>query len=343
MKVNPAKAESVITSPPVAMKGFLLYGPDTGKVTSWQRRLLSFFTSDPKQEAIVISLPMQSVKEKVAQLHDHLFAMNLMGERSIIHLFDAGNSIPKAVKETLTTYRGDNPVVVTAGDLPPSSSLRQFFEKESHLAAIAAYADDAATIRTLVAQALKQEGFTFEPEVPATIASLFGGDRLIILNELEKLMLYAIDRKRISNEDIQLSLMDSADGSLDQLCHAVADCNHLAIETELRRALSDGLAVMAILRSLSRYFARLYQVKKAVSEGADISLAMKSLRPPVFFKHTDLFKHHVKRWNEKRLNYMRDQLLTLEENCKGSNMTPELALSQFLVIYDHELRQEQFN
>src|SRR6201992_2728362 len=80
--------------------------------------------------------------------------------------------------------------------------------------------DEADAMRWLVATA-ESRGVTFEPEAARELADALGADMMLISSELEKLMLYAFDRRRITLGDVETMVLAAKQRSLYELTDAI--------------------------------------------------------------------------------------------------------------------------
>jgi DNA polymerase III subunit delta len=83
-----------------------------------------------------------------------------------------------------------------------------------------------------------------------------------------------------------------------------------------------------ILRVLQDYFLRLHVTKARLAQGEDMELALKKLRPPLFFKHKDAFVAQVNGWTLGLLEQAMTLLMSAEAKCKQTGSDPEVLSSR---------------
>ncbi len=81
--------------------------------------------------------------------------------------------------------------------------------------------DEADAVRWLLATAESRE-MKFEPDAARELADALGADMMLIASELEKLMLYAFDRKRITLGDVETMVLAAKQRSLYELTDAIS-------------------------------------------------------------------------------------------------------------------------
>lgn len=331
MKIPAAKIESFVNSPDPNINFVLLYGPDRGLISERKKTLSLKVVSDLNDAFNVVEFKYSQIKDDPSLFADEINAMSLMGGRRLI-IVDADTTISKELCDVIEAANSDSFVIFAAGDLTPASTLRKFFDKSKKTAALPCYNDDAASIQKIIGGKLRAEGYNFEFEVVQYLADKFSGDRLIILNEAEKLILYMGDNKNITLNDVENCVFDSSEFSLDELCTAVASKDLKSIDKNMTRAISDGVAPVAIIRANLRYFMRLLQAREAIDNGQSEQVAMGQLRPPVFFKQVPIFKRQLSMWKTPQLNRAIKSFTELEIECKKSANPAELLCSRMLLI-----------
>jgi DNA polymerase-3 subunit delta len=81
--------------------------------------------------------------------------------------------------------------------------------------------DEADAVRWLLATAESWE-MKFDPDAARELADALGADMMLIASELEKLMLYASDRKRITLGDVETMVLAAKQRSLYELTDAIS-------------------------------------------------------------------------------------------------------------------------
>lgn len=332
MKLPPAKTDQFIKNPDPHIKGVLIYGPDSGLVSLRRQALHQTFCPDTKDPFLNAHLSYKAIKKDPALLADELYASSLIGGKRCIRIDDSDATILADISEILKSYQGDNVFIWTASELPPSSSLRKLFEGQDHLVAIACYQDDSTSLKQVIMHYIKEKKYNATIEAIDLLSHRFSGDRMVVIQELEKLFLYKGAHTHINADDVLACSADAVELSLDQLCHAVASGNNHTIDRFLKQAFEENVAAITIIRTLAYYFMRLHVVHAVMETGEPLTQAITKLRPPVFFKHIPLFKQHCMSWSKEALGHMLCSLYKLEQECKSSFVAPELRLAQFLSL-----------
>ena len=101
----------------------------------------------------------------------------MIGGRRVLRIRDAGNGLTPLISSFLADPAGDALIVIEAGDLAKTGSLRQLFSRSDKAAAVACYADNAQTLKSLIRSTLSAQGLSIDPDALPLLAARLGSDR----------------------------------------------------------------------------------------------------------------------------------------------------------------------
>ena len=119
----------------------LLYGPDAGLIHERADTLARTVCPDLRDPFRIADLSGSLFAADPARLADEAAQMSLIGGRRVIRVRDAADRLAGLFAGLLATSPGDALIVVEAGDLPGSSTLRRVFDTSPRAAAIGCYPD----------------------------------------------------------------------------------------------------------------------------------------------------------------------------------------------------------
>jgi DNA polymerase III subunit delta len=324
VKIAAGKIDQFIAKPGREIRVVLVYGPDAGLVRERSDALMRIAVPDLSDPFRVAELGGDAIARDPALLSDEAAAIALTGGRRAVRVRDAGDSIVAAVKSMLAGPSGDSLVVLQAGELAPRSTLRGLIEGEDAAAAVPCYADEIGDLDRVIRETLGADGLSVSPDAGAYLAANLGSDRGVTRSELQKLALYArrngAGGGRVELADAVAVVGDSAALSLDDLCFAATDGDMAATDRALERSLQEGQSEVAILRAVSRHLMRLQITVGRVDRGEAPERAIKSLRPPVFFKRGSQFRRQVESWSGTRIALALELTLQAETSCKSTGI-----------------------
>jgi len=327
MIVKSSDAERYVSRPPEGLVAALIFGPDQGLVRERAEKLAKSVVPDLADPFRVADLDEALLSGDPARLADEAAALSMMGGRRVVRVRGGGNALAKLFEAFLEDPKGDALVVVEAGDLAKSSSLRSTFEEAGNAAAIACYADSVRDIAEVVRETLKVDGLTIAADALDEAVSILGSDRGVTRREIEKLAIYAHGTGRVTLEDVRAVVGDESEARTEEVCDAAGEGDMARLDRALERLWITGMSPIAVVRTALSHFQRLALVKSQ-SAGGGADAAIKRLRPPVHFKRETSFKAQLQRWNEGTLNETLDVLLDTEALCKTTAVPSEAATAR---------------
>ncbi len=310
----------------------LIYGADSGLVRERNEKIskaiLGADFSDPFAK---LELSEAELLADPARLCDELSAVSMMNPRRVIIVRDAGNNFTKVIEPALPYLHKDNYLIILADELTGKSSLRLLFEKEQSCAALACYKDEMRDVHAVIRKKFDEAAISYDREVLDYLASQLGNDRYVTYQELDKLVLYAGDEKKITLEDARQLIDYNQALQLDDIVNSVADRNLAALEKNITQHLREGTQPIMYLRALQRYFNRLYAIRAQMDTGQSAESVVSSLRPPVFFKQQPVLIRHANSWGIENIVKALKLLITAELDCKTSDLPAIPASSRDLL------------
>ena len=325
MKIAPRDIEGFLAQPDPQTRVMLVYGPDTGLVSERGEALLRAVADDyddPFQVSEVRGAELAGWTE-YGRLAEAASSLSLLGGGRIVRVRGATDAHAAALNTFLDRAPGEGRMIYEAGDLRPSSTLRRACEKSGRAAAIPCYLDSSEDLVRLIQGSLRDAGLAVDSEALDYLADRLGSDRLQTRRELEKLAMFVgPGESRVSLAAAEMSVGDVAAIRLEDLAFAVAGGNQAALVRALARSLREGGNAVAALRAVARHFDRLHRVAGERDRGVRSDQAMKTLRPPIFYKRTAAFREQLSRWPTDRLAAALRLLLDAEVECKTTGLVP---------------------
>jgi DNA polymerase III subunit delta len=330
MKVAGRNIESFLRGVDAAVAAVLLYGPDAGLVHERADRLAATVAGDAADPFRVSEITAERLRDQPSLLSDEASALSFGGGRRVVRLRNAGDNQSVAIESFLESSSGGGLVIVEADELGPRSSLRQLFEAADNAAALPCYRDEAGDLAQLIGEELKRAGLRMTDEARDYLVGALGGDRAVTRRELEKIVSYMgppESARPLELADALACVGDSAALSVDDLVFALGDGDLATVERLTDRTLAEGTTPVAILRAASRHFLRLHVAASA----DDRERAIRSLRPPVFYKYVPRLHEQIRQWTPARLHQVVERLTRAEMDCKTTGMPAEILCRRALL------------
>lgn len=273
-------------------RGVLLYGDDLGLIrerASQCVRLVADSLDDPFRVALLD-------QEQHGRVEEEIGALSLIGGRRVVWVRDAQDALLPRVTAALA-MESDTLLVIEAPGLASRAKLRSVLEAHPKIASIGCYPEEGRTLIASLSDLFRDASVAVDREALFWLSSVLGADRAAVRSEVEKLVLYAGEGGKLSLDDVQDCIGDSANATLDDATTAAMAGDRAVADIALERALADGLSPIALARACLSLMTRLARVLAWMDEGKSRQEAIKLLKPPVFFKKMDSFTKALERWD----------------------------------------------
>ena len=331
MEIKSHQGDRFAQRPPAEIVAALVYGPDTGLVRERSQALVKSVVADIGDPFRVAELDGDTIESEPARLWDEAAALSMIGGRRVVRVSGAGNGAAKAFERFLDAPPGDALIVVEAGDLNKSAALRRVFESADNAAAIACYPDNEEGLETLVRNALKAQGLAIDDAALSYAVSRLGSDRGVTRSEIEKLALYAMGEKTVTEANVAAVMEDESELRVDETLDAAAESDYARLDRSLARLWAAGVSPVAVLRQAMSHFQRLLSVRAEADDGGTLDGAMNKLRPPLNYFRKNSFRAQAQRWSTGHLSEALTHLYEGEALVKTTAIPAEAAAARALL------------
>jgi DNA polymerase-3 subunit delta len=300
-----------------AIRLVLLSGPDESASRGLALDAVGAL-GDPSDPMALMDFSGDELKADPAKLADEAASVSMFGGRRVIRVTGAADACAEAVRILLAAPVAGNPVVMLAGDLPKTSTLRKLAEESPLVLALHSYPLSGGELDRWVQAEAKALGLRLESGVADRFLSATGGDTGILASELVKFATFldaSPDAPKTLERGHLLALgADSAEEDMGLLVNAIVAGNGPAIERQLR--LLEGSSAIPVLRAVARRLLQLAEARAAVDSGQQPQAAVRALRPPVFYKDVDLVAANLRNWPMPRIRSALAAVLAGEQAIK---------------------------
>lgn len=315
----------------------LAYGPDAGGVRDIIKRARTALVGGQEIDPLSqVQISPEALTSDPSKLFDEAAQRAFFGGPKIIQV---GPVTDTHLGPIATVLDSDVPayILIEAGNLPPKSKVRKLFEAAKNGYAIACYLDSERDIDQLIDTLLTGRGARLSRDARIFLRTHLGNDRSITRNELEKVALYAgvgiegAEPKSIELDDVRALIGSSAAETTDDIAAAAFSGLGDTADQLLLNALRDDTNGVEIARALARRCLRLMTAANHVSLGKTQEEAIKSLRPPVFWKDKSAFTAQLSRWRLSRLETCLSLIVQTEVALKSQGPTAESTLGRLVM------------
>lgn len=325
MKLNARDAASFLAKPHTAQPAVLLYGMDAMRVALRRKEVLdAWLGPNAAEDMRLMTVAAADLRKSPAVLIDEMKSIGFFPGPRAVWVDGGGDGITLAVQEAIKEWQsGDAQILITAGQLAPSSKLRKFFEKSPQALCIAIYNDPPSLQE--VQKILGDAGLAPPPsdtmrDLMALAESLDPGDFRQFAN---KLAIYKLnDTSPLTAADLEACAPTSQDADLDELIHIVAEGKSAAVGPMLGALRTQGISPVRIAMVLERHFRMLHA---AASDPEGPAAGVNKLRPPVFGPRKSRLTAQANAWRMHRAEKALHDIMDLSLELRSAGQTAPMA------------------
>lgn len=326
MLLKGAEIARYLARPDPSRPGVLIYGQDAMRVALKRAEVVRALAGDRADEEMRLTrMPGAGLKKDPAQLIDAVREVGFFPGPRVVVVEDTPDLATDAIRDALTGWRqGDAVIVVTAGGLSKSSSLRRLFE--THGQAVTAPIYDDPPSEEEIARWLAEAGLREVPrdamrELGLLARALDPGD---LRQTVEKIGLYKYqDPTPLTVEEIALLAPATIEADMDELIHTVAERREADFGPLMRRIEQQGTQPVALCIAALRHFRTLHL---AAADPAGPGVALARARPPVFGPRRDRMTRQAQSWGMGPLEEAVSLLLSTDMTLRSASRAPQMPL-----------------
>jgi DNA polymerase III subunit delta len=301
--VSARDVDAFIARPDPRKPVVLVFGPDLGLVRERAQALLKGAGADSADPFSTVVLDGDALAADPGRLADEARAIGLFGGKRLVHVRAGGRSFVEPLEALLADPPQNAFIVIEAGDLKKGAPLRKLAESSSAAAALPCYEDDERSIAQLIDATLRNAGMTIDKEARETLVGLLGSDRMATRAELEKLVLYAGDKKRIEYDDVLAAIADSSALALDDVVDAAAAGDPVEVVAAFAHARGEGIPASVVLGAAIRHVATLHRLSLRVERGERPGNLVREPQQRIHFRRQPMFERALSRFSPRDLEH----------------------------------------
>jgi len=324
--------EGFLAKPDVETGMILIYGPDAGRVRETTDRLQAHFHTKDADPMALVSLQFGDFENPGERISIEANTPSMFGDRRVIRVRGATNAFAKEVEQTVKDGF-DAILLVEASNLTPKDGLRKLAEAQKASRAVPCYADDIRSLTQLARQMFEKAQISIESDALRALIDVLGNDRQITRLEVEKLILFAQESKRVTYSDVMVLCGDNAAETMDEILDSAGTGHVQKLDTALSRAFSSGTHSSAILTRALMHFSNLREMRAGFDQGRTLQEIFSSGRFRVHFSRKASMESQVRSWTAANLATACARLHgTVLETRKNANLDTEHTRQALLAI-----------
>jgi DNA polymerase-3 subunit delta len=294
-----------------------------------------------KNEAINILIKdknnISNYEEKEILDHENYFiesilSKSLFEQQKFIVIKRVTDKILKLIETLHLKNLDETFIILNSDNLEKKSKLRSLFEKEKKLVCIPFYPDNDQTLSKLAYNFLRDKKISISPSNINLITNKCGGDREKLINELQKIVYYTKNGKKVDIENISKLINLTENHSISELVDNCLVKNKKKIISILNENNFSNEDCIIIVRSFLIKSKKLLALSKAFETTKDIDLTISSAKPPIFWKEKEITKQQILKWNSKNIKQLIYSLSEAELQIKKNINNSINILTDFILF-----------
>jgi DNA polymerase-3 subunit delta len=333
MKLTGRAAPGYFAKPEAHRTGLLIYGPDGMRVALKRQEVIAALIGPQGEAEMRLSrIPAADLRKDPAMLLDAVKAQGFFPGPRVAFVEDATDAMAPTIIAAVEDWQdGDAQIIVTAGQLKPTSKLRKLFEGHPNSYAAAIYDDPPSRDEieaTLAKSGLRDISNDAMRDLTALARALDPGD---FRQTMEKLGLYKRgDDTPLTPDDIAACAPRSTEAELDDILNIVAEARPGEIGPVMKRLRAQGVQPVGLCIAATRHFRMLYT---AASDPGGPAQGIGRLRPPVFGPRRDRMLRQAQNWGAPKLQDALSLLTETDLQLRSAGQhAPDMALVERALI-----------
>ncbi|MFL4469630.1 DNA polymerase III subunit delta [Tateyamaria armeniaca] len=319
MKLSTGQANAYFAKPDPDAAGVLIYGADGMRIALKRQQVVSALIGPQGEEEMRLTrIAAADLRKEPALALDAVKAMGFFPGPRVALIEDANETVTATLLDALGAWNpGDAQIVVTAGNLKPTSKLRKAFE--AHTKAYAAAIYDTPPTREEIERDLKAAGIEAPPQEAMQLLlslarDLEPGD---FRQTLTKVGLFKLnDPAPLSAEDIAACAPASIEAAVDDVLLVVGDGQAGEIGPVMQRLSAQGVNAVTLCIGAMRHFRTLHRAAVDTSG-----------RPQIWGPNRDKMVAQARKWGPVKLEQALTELTDTDLKLRSAGQhAPALAL-----------------
>ena len=307
-------------------KNFLLYGVNSGLINETVNDTLK-----PNFSKNIYNYDEQEILSNPDQFKENIFNKSFFENDKLIIISRATDKIKNILEEIITKQIDDLIIVVKSGMLEKKSKLISFFEKEKNTIAIAYYEDGYRELNSIIQKFFYDKKIKISSQSSNILIERSRGNRINLINELNKISNYLINKKKIDYEEICKLTNLSENHNISDLTDNALAKNKVKTLSIINENILTTDDYILIIKNFLYKIKRLKKLKKELENNQNIENVILSYKPPIFWKERDIIKSQLKSISFERLNILSIKVNNLEKMVKENSKISGIILYNFLL------------
>ena len=304
---------------------YLFYGPNTGLIEETIDKI--FKPIFPKDILIYDEIELLN---NVDSFKEIILNKSFFDNEKFIIINRSSNKILGLIESLIKTQVKDIKIIIKAGLLDKKSKLRSYFEKSKSSIVTAFYEDNYQILLTMIQRKFIENKINASNEIINLIIEKSKGNRIIINNELEKILSYA-KNNHIRYQDILKIINLSENYDITELVNQTLSKNKKKTINILNENNLNTNENILILRTFLNKLKKLKNLKISLEKNKNIEQILSKAKPPIFWKDKEMLTKQLNILSLNEINFLIHEVNKKELEIKKNNQISDQILNNFIL------------
>jgi DNA polymerase III subunit delta len=301
----------------------LFYGENLGLKDDLKNKI-----KNSKKEASILVYNQDDILKNEDFFFNEILNVSLFEEKKIFFINEATDKILNII-ENIRDKIDNHEIFLFSEILEKKSKIRNYFEKDKKLAAVACYNDNEITIKKIIQERLK--GFTgLSSQNINTLIENCDLDRSKLKNELEKIIIFFSDKK-INDENLDELLNIKENNNFNSLKDEAMNGNKIKTNKLLGDTIFEKEKNILYINLINQRLMKLSALIE-MTKLTNIDKAINEIKPSIFWKDKPFYIAQIKKWNSQKIKNILNSTFNLEVTVKSnSSINHDLLIKKLMV------------
>ncbi len=302
----------------------LFYGQNEGLKDENILKLSSKFNNITKYHE-------REILENQDNFFEGIFSGSLFDEDKFVIINQATDKIVKVIEILIEKKEKIKKIAIllNANSLEKKSKLRSIFEKK--LICVPFYIDNNETLFKFTETFLKQKKINISPFNINFLVNKCNGDRRNLKNELLKIEMFCLNKRNITDDELQKLVCLSENKSINELI----DCCLVKDEKNTINILNDNVFnnddSILITRTFLNKLKRIHKLILNYEENRNLNETIRNAKPPIFWKEKPIVEKQIRTWKPDLIEKLIVDINEIELQIKKNNTNSINLISDFIL------------
>lgn len=255
---------------------------------------------------------------------------SLFENEKIIIIKRASDKILNIIEELIDKNAKDF-IILNSDILEKKSKLRSYFEKSKDVISIAVYPETLQNLAIVCQNFFKTNKIPISQSDINLLINKVGGEREYLMNELKKIEMYCITKKKITTKEI-IKLTNLIDNhNISELIDSCLAQNSKKTINILNENNYSNDEVIMIVKMLTKKCKRVLGLIEDFRITKNLEKTIANAKPPIFWKDKEITKTQIIKWNTNNLRRLIFDLNDLELCIKKNSLMSYNIINDFII------------